>query len=99
MTGVLQKQCEPKVPLYLFPHNYLILTFVSDICQLRIDFDKFVLGIGTTGTCSDSFTVTTPANTNATPNLCGKLTNQHRKSFLKSIYDLCTSAHGITKFL
>jgi len=49
----------------------------ANICQLRIDFDKFVLGIGTTGTCSDSFTVTTPANTNATPNLCGKLTNQH----------------------
>ena len=55
--------------------------FVSEICQIRIDFDTFVTEIASaTGICTDTFTVT--GNTfggNATPNFCGTLSGQHCK--------------------
>lgn len=57
--------------------SYSVAPISSDICQIRLDFDKFVIGIGTTGTCSDSFKVTGPTNTNALSVLCGTLTGQH----------------------
>merc|ERR1719323_984731 len=57
--------------------SYTVTPINSGICQIRLDFDTFSLGIGTKGTCSDSFKITGPTNTNALPNLCGKLTGQH----------------------
>merc|ERR1712012_1522444 len=50
----------------------------SNICQIRLDFDTFSTTIASAdGTCTDSFTVTGPSNTNSLPVLCGKLTGQH----------------------
>merc|ERR1719323_97680 len=57
--------------------SYTVTPINSGICQIRLDFDTFSLGIGTKGTCSDSFKITCPTNTNVLPNLCGKLTGQH----------------------
>ena len=57
-----------------------IFFFSIDICQLRIDFDTFSTGqTATTGTCTDSFRITGPSNTNSMSPLCGTLTNQHSK--------------------
>ena len=49
------------------------------ICQIRLDFQKFVTNIATTGTCTDSFVAKGPTNSNGLANLCGKLTGQHGK--------------------
>ena len=49
----------------------------SNICQIRLDFDKFVTTIGTKGVCTDSFIVTGPGTANSLPTLCGTLTGQH----------------------
>jgi len=49
----------------------------TKICQLRLDFTKFVTTIGTTGACTDSFVVSGPSNSNGLQNLCGTLTGQH----------------------
>jgi len=49
----------------------------TNICQLRLDFTKFLTTIGTTGTCTDSFVAKGPSNSNGLQNLCGTLTGQH----------------------
>ena len=64
----------------MIEYTYIQMSFI-DICQIRLDFDTFKIGIGTTGTCSDSFQVTGPTNTNALSVLCGTLTGQHCKWF------------------
>ena len=51
----------------------------TKICQLRLDFTKFVTTVGTTGACTDSFVVKGPSNSNGLQNLCGTLTGQHGK--------------------
>ena len=69
-----------------------------EICQIRLDFDKFSTTVATTGICTDSFDVTGPTNTNALTVLCGTLTGQHCKykgvftcSILKSIVTILES--------
>jgi len=58
--------------------TYSVTPVSTSICQLRLDFEKFVTAIGTTGACTDSFVVTGPSNSNgAINNLCGTLTGQH----------------------
>ena len=55
----------------------------SDICQIRLDLDKFVTTVATTGKCTDSFLVTGPSDSNGLGRgggLCGTLTGQHGKS-------------------
>ena len=53
---------------------------LSDICQMRLDFDNFDITETAAGVCTDSLTVTGPTGRNPM-DLCGTLTNQHRKSF------------------
>jgi len=55
---------------------YSVTPLSSDICQLRLDFDAFDLVEGTTGACTDSFTVTGPTGRNPAV-LCGTLTGMH----------------------
>lgn len=50
----------------------------TDICQFRLDFDTFVLGVAS-NVCTDSFDVVSPTNSNGLSTLCGKLTGQHCK--------------------
>ena len=58
--------------------SYSVTPISTSICQLRLDFEKFVTAIGTTGACTDSFVVTGPSNSNGVNNnLCGTLTGQH----------------------
>jgi len=49
----------------------------TNICQLRLDFTKFVTTQATTGACTDSFVAKGPTNSNGLQNLCGTLTGQH----------------------
>ena len=56
----------------------------TNICQLRLDFTKFVTTQATTGACTDSFVVSGPTNSNGLQNLCGTLTGQHGKPTLYS---------------
>lgn len=60
--------------------SYTVTPLSTSICQLRLDFGKFVTTVATTGKCTDSFQITSPTNTNALGlggGLCGTLTNQH----------------------
>lgn len=71
--------------------KYTVNKLNSDICQLRLDFTKFIIAgpsntqesiPATKGThCQDSFAVTTTDNANwyntNTARLCGKLTGEH----------------------
>ena len=52
---------------------------LSDICQMRLDFDNFDITETTAGVCTDSLTVTGPTGRNPM-DLCGTLTGMHRKS-------------------
>ena len=58
---------------------FTVTPISTKICQLRLDFTKFVTTIGTTGACTDSFVVSGPSNSNGLQNLCGTLTGQHGK--------------------
>ena len=58
---------------------YTVSPINTNICQLRLDFDKFEITIGTAGTCTDSFVAKGPTNSNGLENVCGKLTGQHSK--------------------
>ena len=52
--------------------------YISEICQMRLDFDTFVT-VEATDVCTDSFEIVGPTDTNGLSNLCGKLTGQHGK--------------------
>ena len=53
--------------------------FLSDICQIRLDFDTVVLDQpSSTGTCSDEFSVDSPASADP-PTLCGTFSGTHSK--------------------
>ena len=57
---------------------------ISAVCQVRLDFDAFVLRQpSTAGLCdTDTITFTTPSGSNvALPRLCGTLTDQHSNIF------------------
>jgi len=56
--------------------EYEVTPISSDICQLRLDFDKFDITDATDGTCTDSFDVTVGSSRDY-QNLCGTLTDQH----------------------
>ena len=75
--------------------TYSVTPINTSICQLRLDFEKFVTGIGTTGACTDSFVVTGPSNSNGLQNLCGTLTGQHGEC----LYILNISRPMFTKFI
>ena len=72
--------------------SYSVTPISTSICQLRLDFEKFVTAIGTTGACTDSFVVTGPSNSNGVNNnLCGTLTGQHGESIyfhIKRVTDI-----------
>jgi len=55
---------------------FTVTPLSTDICQLRLDFDKFYLGVSTAGACSDTFTVVGPSFSPG-HTLCGTLTGQH----------------------
>jgi len=57
--------------------SFSVTPINSNICQIRLDFDKFVTTISTKGACTDSFIATGPTNTNGLNTLCGTLTDQH----------------------
>lgn len=57
--------------------SYSVTPLSSSICQMRLDFKKFATTIATSGTCTDSFDITGPSNTNSLSVLCGTLTGQH----------------------
>ena len=57
-------------------HLYLV-----DICQLRLDFDTFYLGVSTAGACSDTLAIVGPSFAPG-HTLCGTLTGSHSKLYL-----------------
>merc|ERR1712018_663246 len=58
--------------------SFTVKPLNTDICQIKFDFDTFSTTTGTTGTCTDTFTITDPSkSSNTTPNLCGTMSGQH----------------------
>merc|ERR1712241_301889 len=57
--------------------SYSVKPMNKKICQIRLDFQKFVTQISTKGACTDSFVAKGPTNSNGLANLCGTLTGQH----------------------
>ena len=54
---------------------------ITEICEIRLDFDNFDITETTAGVCTDSFAVT--GNSGQNPlDLCGTLTGFHCKSLL-----------------
>ena len=74
-------------PLLNDSQNVLYYLYPLGICQIRIDFDNFVLAQpdATTLSCNvDTITFTSPTgNGIALPTLCGTLTGQHSKALIK----------------
>merc|ERR1711874_360723 len=72
--------------------SYTVCPASTDICQIRIDFEKFVMAgasttTGTKGRCSDdSLAISNPSGPNP-PLVCGTLTGQHM------YFDASTSCH------
>ena len=57
--------------------SYTVTPLSSDICQLRLDFDSFILAYtSTTGACIDTFSVTV-GSSRTYPKLCGTNTGEH----------------------
>lgn len=77
--------------------TYSINALSSEICQIRYDFVKLQLGItGTTGVCSDTFTITSPTGS-ATPQVCGTFTSgDHLYSDVGMITGTATTAVIVT---
>ena len=65
--------------------SYTVTPVSSNICQIRLDFEKFVTTIATDGKCTDSFVATGPTNTNGLDVVCGTLTDQHSKYIVSLI--------------
>jgi len=87
--------------------SYSVTPLNTDICQMRLDFDKFATTFttsgATSGNCVDTFTITSPSSTNALPELCGTLTGQHiyfengRSSSTSTLaFTISTSTTGAT---
>ena len=80
-------QCKKNVYICSGP-NYSILISsyqISAVCQVRLDFDAFVLRQpNSAGLCNaDTITFTTPSGSNvALPRLCGTLTDQHSNIYI-----------------
>ena len=53
-----------------------ILSYIADICQIRLDFDNFDITETTAGVCTDSFGISGPSGRNPL-DLCGTLTGAH----------------------
>lgn len=74
--------------------SYKVCPISTDICQIRVDFEKFVMaGASTTtgkkGQCADdSLTISNPSGPNP-PLVCGTLTGQHM------YFDASSSCHTI----
>ena len=74
----------------------LDISHISDICQMRLDFDNFDITETTAGVCTDSFAMTGPSGQNPL-NLCGTLTGAHseyQKLYFKRrgrIFQYCSS--------
>merc|ERR1711892_1559610 len=74
--------------------SYTVCPASTDICQIRVDFEKFVMAgasttTGTKGQCSDdSLTISNPTGPNP-PMVCGTLTGQHM------YIDASTACHNI----